>query len=388
MPDYTSDLSFNYNNPTKIVFGAGAVNDIGPEMDSLNKKRAVIITDEGLVATGIIDRIKNLLGKRCVGIFSEVKPDTGVYIIDRGVKYAKGLDADILISVGGGSSIDTAKAMAILLTEGGRLEDYQGWQILKRPLIPHIAVPTTAGTGSEVTYIAVVKDHDRGIKLVFGDNHLIPNTAILDPELTINLSPDITAATGMDALSHAVESMHSLQRQPIADGLALQAIRMIFRYLPQCVENGNDIAARGQQQIAATIAGIAFSNAQLGIVHAMAHAVGGKFGVPHGIANAILLPYGMEYNLGVCEKEYAAIADAAGIDVHKKTLREAAEMSIYAVKRLTEEIGLSMRLSDVNVLKEGLHACAEDAMADPAIIYNPRTPSGPDEVLKLLEKAW
>ncbi len=388
MPNYTTDLSFNFNSPTKIVFGAGAVNDIGPEMDSLNKKRAVIITDEGLVATGIIDRIKNLLGKRCVGIFPEVKPDTGVYIIDKAVKYAKGVDADILISIGGGSSIDTAKAMAILLTEGGKLEDYQGWQILKRPLMPHIAVPTTAGTGSEVTYVAVVKDHDRGIKLVFGDNHLIPNTAILDPELTVNLPPDITASTGMDALSHAIESIHSLQRQPMTDGLALQAIRMIFNYLAISVENGKDIAARGQMQIAATMAGIAFSNAQLGIVHAMAHAVGARFGVPHGVANAILLPYGMEYNLGVCEKEYAAIADAAGIDVHKKTKREAAEMAIYAVKRLTEEIGLPTKLSDVNVTKEGFAICAENAMADPSIVYNSRTPSGPDDILKLLEKAW
>src|SRR3990170_3580838 len=378
MPNYTTDLSFNFNSPTKIVFGAGAVNDIGPEMDSLNKKRAVIITDEGLAATGMIDRAKDILGKRCVGIFPEVKPDTGVYIIDKAVKYAKGVDADILISIGGGSSIDTAKAMAILLTEGGRLEDYQGWQILKRPLMPHIAVPTTAGTGSEVTYVAVVKDHDRGIKLVFGDNHLIPNTAILDPELTVNLPPDITASTGMDALSHAIESIHSLQRQPMTDGLALQAIRMIFNYLAISVENGKDIAARGQMQIAATMAGIAFSNAQLGIVHAMAHAVGARFGVPHGIANAIFLPYGMEYNLGVCEKEYAAIADAAGIDVHKKTKREAAEMAIYAVKRLTEEIGLPTKLSDVNVTKEGFAICAENAMADPSIVYNSRTPSGPD----------
>jgi alcohol dehydrogenase class IV len=388
MPDYASDLSFNFNNPTKIVFGAGAVNDIGPEMDSLNKKRAVIITDEGLVATGIIDRIKDILGRRCVGIFSEVKPDTGVYIIERGVKYAKGLDADILISVGGGSSIDTAKAMAILISEGGRLEDYQGWQILKRPLIPHIAVPTTAGTGSEVTYVAVVKEHERGIKLVFGDNHLIPNTAILDPELTINLPPDITAATGMDALSHAIESMHSLQRQPIADGLALQAIRMIFNYLVISVENGKDIAARGQMQIAATMAGIAFSNAQLGIVHAMAHAVGARFGVPHGIANAIFLPHGMGYNIDICEGEYAAIAEAAEIDIHKKTKRGAAEMAIYAVKRLTEEIGLPTKLSDVNVTKEGFAICAENAMADPSIVYNSRTPSGPDDILKLLEKAW
>ena len=388
MPNYTTDLSFNFNSPTKIVFGAGAVNDIGPEMDSLNKKRAVIITDEGLAATGIIDRAKDILGKRCVGIFPEVKPDTGVYIIDKAVKYAKGVDADILISIGGGSSIDTAKAMAILLTEGGKLEDYQGWQILKRPLMPHIAVPTTAGTGSEVTYVAVVKDHDRGIKLVFGDNHLIPNTAILDPELTVNLPPDITASTGMDALSHAIESIHSLQRQPMTDGLALQAIRMIFNYLAISVENGKDIAARGQMQIAATMAGIAFSNAQLGIVHAMAHAVGARFGVPHGVANAILLPYGMEYNLGVCEKEYAAIADAAGIDVHKKTKREAAEMAIYAVKRLTEEIGLPTKLSDVNVTKEGFAICAENAMADPSIVYNSRTPSGPDDILKLLEKAW
>jgi alcohol dehydrogenase class IV len=223
---------------------------------------------------------------------------------------------------------------------------------------------------------------------VFGDNHLIPNTAILDPELTINLPPDITAATGMDALSHAIESMHSLQRQPIADGLALQAIRMIFNYLVISVENGKDIAARGQMQIAATMAGIAFSNAQLGIVHAMAHAVGARFGVPHGIANAIFLPHGMGYNIDICEGEYAAIAEAAEIDIHKKTKREAAEMAIYAVKRLTEEIGLPTKLSDVNVTKEGFAICAENAMADPSIVYNSRTPSGPDDILKLLEKAW
>ena len=165
--------------------------------------------------------------------FSGVEPDSGVDIVNRGAEFARERNADCLVSVGGGSAMDTAKGMAILVKEGGQLKDYQGFQVLDRAQTPHVAIPTTAGTGSEVTYVAVIKDHEAGQKLLFADYNIIPNTALLDPDLTLGLPPQLTAATGMDALSHSVESLHSMQRQPMTDGLAMHAIRLIREFLPR-----------------------------------------------------------------------------------------------------------------------------------------------------------
>jgi len=386
--DYSEELNFIFRFPTKIVFGPGTAREVGIEVEELKRTRALIVTDEGLIQTGLVKMVQKALGTKCVGIFSDVVPDTGLHIVNAGTEYGRRLEADVLVSVGGGSVIDTAKGMAICLTKGGRLEDHAGFNILNGPIIPHIVIPTTAGTGSEVTYAAIIKDHEQKRKLLFADNYLIPNVAILDPCMTIGLPKLMTAATGMDALSHCVEAIHSRQSEPVADALALHGIRMIREFLPRAVENGGDIVARGQMLIAACIAGAAFSNAQVGMVHALAHSIGAKFGVPHGIANSIFLPHCILYNLDACVDRYSQIAQAMGKDIRDMEPLKAAEQAAIAIVEFSQSIGMPQTLREVNVEESGLEQCANDALMDGSIVYNPKMIFDPNEILKVYRKAF
>ncbi|HOB29567.1 MAG TPA: iron-containing alcohol dehydrogenase [Bacillota bacterium] len=385
---YSRDLSFIYYNPTKIIFGEGSIKEIGIEAEALGGTRAVVVTDRGVVEAGLAGEVEEALGRKYVGTFDGAVQDSGFHIVNEGAKFAREAGADTIVSVGGGSSIDTAKGISILLKEGGQMQDYSGFQLLSRPQTPHIAVPTTAGTGSEVTYAAVVKDWENNEKILFCDNHIIPRVAILDPLLTAGLPPPLTASTGIDALTHAIEALHALQAEPIADAMALQAIRLITAYLPRCVANGDDLFARGQQQIAALMAGVAFSNAQLGLVHAMAHSLGALFNVPHGLANSLLLPHVMLYNLESCAERYLLVAEAMGLATAGLDEEGAARLAVNAVQELTRKIGLPQRLREAGVPEEGLAEAAELSLSDGSIIYNPRPVFEADEVLALFREAW
>ncbi len=385
---YSEELNFIFRFPTKIVFGPGTAKEVGMEVDELKRTRALVVTDRDLAQTNLVNTVQKALGKKCVGVFSDVVPDTGLQIVHAGAEYGRKLEADVLVSVGGGSVIDTAKGMAICLAKGGKLEDHAGFNILSGPVTPHIVIPTTAGTGSEVTYAAIIKDHVQKRKLLFADNYLFPNVAILDPDMTIGLPRLMTGATGMDALSHCVEAIHSRQSEPIADALALHGIRLIREYLPRAVENGRDIVARGQMLIAACIAGAAFSNAQVGMVHALAHSVGAKFGVPHGIANSILLPHCILYNLDACLDRYPEIAQAMGRDVRGMEPLKAAEQAAIAIREFSKSIGMPQTLREVNVEDSGLAQCATDALMDGSIVYNPKIVFDPEETLKVLKNAF
>jgi alcohol dehydrogenase len=385
---YDHELSFNFLTPTKVIFGLRATEEVRMEIRALGGERTLIVTDKGIVQAGLLDRVKKALGDLCAGVFTEVPQDSGIRIVNRVAKFARGLKVDSLVSLGGGSVIDTAKGLAVLLKEGGKLEEYQGFQMLSRPQTPHVCIPTTAGTGSEVTFAAVVKDHERNQKVLLFDYHLAPNVAILDPQMVSGLPPRISAFTGMDAFTHAVEAAHSLQQQPIADALALHAIRLIMTYLPRSVQKGDDLVARGQMQIAATMAGMAFTNAMVGLVHAMAHSVGARFGVPHGVANAILLPHCMRYNIDACPDRYALVAEAMGVRKPGMSDQETSEAAVKAIEKLTKKIGLPGRLREVDVPKEGLKDCAELSLSDGSIVYNPKPVYEAEEVLKVYEAAW
>ncbi len=386
---YDANLNFVFWSPTKIVFGENTALDVAIEVENLKCKKALVVTDRELAKnTDIPERIKKVLGNLCVGIFTDVEPDSGIHIVNQGAKLGKELGADCIVSVGGGSAIDTAKGMAILLKEGGKLQDYVGFQILTRPQTPHIVIPTTAGTGSEVTYVAVIKDHEEGRKLLFGDYNILPNVAILDPKMTEGLPPRLTAATGMDAICHAIEALHSLQREPIADGMALHAIRLIKEFLPKAVENGKDMVARGEMLIAANMAGIAFSNAQVGVVHALAHSVGARFKVHHGLANSILLPACLRYNADACGEVYLDILSALGVNIERIQSDQAGNVVADKIIEFTKKLGLPQRLRDVGVPEEGLKECSELALSDGAIVYNPKFISDSEEVLKVYQQAW
>jgi alcohol dehydrogenase class IV len=385
---YDANLNFIFWCPTKVVFGENTALDVGIEVQNLKCKRALVVTDRDLIKnTDLPERIRKALGKLSVGVFSDVEADSGLHIVNQGAKVGKELGADCLVSVGGGSAIDTAKGIAIVLKEGGKLQDYAGFQVLTRPQTPHIVIPTTAGTGSEVTYIAVIKDHEAGRKLFFGDYNIFPNVAILDPKMTEGLPPGLTAATGMDAMCHAIEAMQSLQREPMADGIALHAIRLIKEFLPRAVENGRDMMARGQMLIAANLAGTSTITGW-GIVHALAHTVGAKFKVQHGVGNSILLPACSRYNADVCGDIYRDVLSAMGVNIEKVSPEEAGDVLADKIAEFTKKLGLPQRLRDVGVPEESLEDCSEFALSDGTILYNPKLVTDSADVLKIYQQAW
>lgn len=374
----------------RILYGPGVVRELGFEADKVGGTRAVLVTDRVLRQAGLVEQATSGLAGGSValaGIYDDVPPNSEVGAVERGAAFAREAGCDLLIALGGGSVIDTAKGMALLLTEGGSLLDHEGAGLINRPLVPLIAIPTTAGTGSEVTIAAVIKDNARGVKLEFSSSFLQPVLAMLDPELTVSMPPGLTAATGMDVLTHSIEAYVSVFASPISDGLALHAIRMVAEHLPRAVSNGADLDARGNMLLASTIAGMSFSQALCGIVHAMAHACGGRYSVPHGLANSILLPVGMEFNRPETAARLAEVARALGVTDRGAGDDDLAALGIAAVRALGQACGLPRRLSLVGVPREGFGQMAADALGDAMMISNPR-PATEEEIVALYEAAF
>ena len=384
---YDANLSFNYFAPTKVIFGTGSISELPMEVRALGKK-VFLVTDAGLMETGLVEEVKKKLGDLLVGVYAEVPQDSGMDIVDTGTQRALAAGADVLVSLGGGSVIDTAKGMCIVMTEGGSLRDFQGMQMLTRWQTPHIVIPTTAGTGSEVTSGAVVLDREQGQKIIIFEYFNTPRVAILDPQMTVNLPPDLTASTGMDAMTHAVESYVAQARNPISDATALHAIKLIVQYLPIAVDNGEDLVARGQMQLAALLAGWAFSNAMVGLVHAMAHSLGAVCRIPHGLANGILLPHVMRYNLDEIPGLTADIAAAMGVAPDNLNPLVAAGAAADQMQTFARSVGLDQRLRDLGVTEEKLRQCAELSMSDGSIIYNPKIVTDARQVLDIYLKAY
>jgi alcohol dehydrogenase len=381
---------FEFYAPTRLLAGAGLVKTLGQELARFGWRRCFVVTDVNLQETGLVDRVlAGLVDSpvEVVGIFAETVPDSGVAVVEACAKRARQAQPDVLLAVGGGSAIDTAKAANLLLTLGGKLLDYEGFGLIDAPLTPLVVIPTTAGSGSEVTRYAVIKDEERQAKLTFLSPYLAPTIAVLDAEMTLGLPPFLSAATGMDALTHAVEAHLSTEANSVASGLALGAIGQIFTYLPQVMQNGNNIGARHAMLLAASMAGMAFSSTMVGVVHAAAHACGGSYGVPHGLANAMLLSCGMRFNLPVAAGKLADIARAAGIHEVGLTEEAYAERAILAVEQLCMACGLTSRLRDVGIPKEGLADIAELAAVDGAVFTNPREADAGD-ILQLLLDAY
>ena len=389
---YGADLNFSVYQPTRIVFGDGVVSELALECKRLGLERAVIVTDKVLrEKTDVVARVEKALGARHAGTYDGVIPDTGVEVIDQGAAFCRKVNGDGLISVGGGSAIDTAKGMAIVLTEGGSIRDHQGASRLVRRQTPHISIPTTAGTGSEVSLYIVVKDHARHEKMHFMEDRIIPDVALLDPSVTLGMPRALTAATGMDALTHAIEAYTSVNRNPIADAFALGAIRAIAAFLPTAVEHGADKVARGQMLVAANIAGQAFNSTGVGLVHAMAHVIGARHSVHHGTANAICLPHVMRFNNDELAARYRDVALALGVEA--RVLGElddeaAGRAAADAVAKLIARVGLPARLRDVNVPESDLATCAEGSLSDGAIVYNGKFAADQELVLGVYREAF
>jgi len=375
IPEY-----YEFNCPVKICSGLRALSNLPHEMELLGVKKALVVTDKGVVGAGLMKHVEDAFeGSNCeIGIvYDETPPDSSNKVCNQVAALYREKGCDCFVAVGGGSCIDTAKGANIVITEGtDDLMKFRGAERIKKIMKPFLVVPTTAGTGSEVTLAAVISNVDAGVKMAFTSDRLYPNVAILDPKMTLTMPPKITAATGMDALTHAVEAYYCLQKNPVSDAFAMAAIKLIVANLVKCVENGKDETARLAMANASLMAGIAFSNSMVGIVHALAHATGGVCHVPHGVANAIYLPFGMENNIEKCADALSEIAPLlAGAETVSGGTAERARAAVRSVRDMNEKLnkicGLPIRLRDAGVTEDKLTAIAKTAINDGATVYNP-----------------
>lgn len=382
-------VAYQFQTPTKIISGIGSTAEIIKELNDLHAKKVLLITDPGLVQAGVAQQVVEMLKQAAVEveIFDAVEPDPSIQVATKAAEMAKNVKANVLIALGGGSAIDTAKSAALLVTNGGYLKDYAGVNKVVKPILPLIAVPTTAGTGSEVTIFAVMSDPEKQEKFTISSALIAPAVAVLDPLLTLKLPPSVTAFTGMDALTHAIEAFTSSIAQPATDALALSAIKLVLKHLPVAVGRGDNIKARDGMLQASLLAGIAFNNAFLGLAHAIASPLGGHFHVPHGLANAVMLPYVMEYNLPTAVRRYAEIGCALGLQAVGDTPRAVAEKTVAAITQLARDINIPEKLSNIGAKEELLPLVARDALKSIQLKFNVRNASE-KEILALLQKAY
>lgn len=339
-------------------------------------KKALVVTDKGLIKVGTAKMVTDVLDEAGFPyeIYSEVKPNPTVTNVKQGVEAFKTSEADCIIAIGGGSAMDTAKGIGIVTNnpEFSDVVSLEGVAPTKHKSVPIVALPTTAGTGAEVTINYVIIDEERQAKMVCVDPNDIPAVAIVDPELMYSLPKSLTAATGMDALTHAIEGYITRGAWVMSDMYELQAIKMIAEHLPTAVEEPTNPVGREGMALAQYIAAQAFSNVGLGLVHGMAHPMGSLFDVPHGVANALLLPTIMEWNMPCCIEKYGVIARTMGVDTTSMTDKEAAQAACDAVKALAVRVGIPQHLSELGIKESDIEALAQQAIADVCTPGNPR----------------
>jgi alcohol dehydrogenase class IV len=377
--------------PPTIQFGPGASRETGPEARRLGARRALIVTDRILTELGTIDPVVASLRAADITpvMYAEINTEPTLAHVENGLELLKSEQCDIVVACGGGSPIDTAKAISIMATNPGGIEDYMGLGKIKNPGLPVIAVPTTAGTGSEVTLFTIITDTQRDVKMLIGGPQLMPTVAVVDPLLTMKMPRGITAATGLDALTHAIEAYVSEKSQPMSDTMALSAIGLLGTYLPRAWANPDDKEARTRTLLGAMQAGMAFSNASVALVHGMSRPVGANFHVPHGVSNAALLGVVMDFSLVGAPERYADIARAMGLPVAGLAAMDAARAGARAVKDLISLLQVPS-LSALGVEKEKLDPVvakmAEDAIASGSPGNNPRKAT-PEEIVQLYYEA-
>ncbi|MDD5833060.1 MAG: iron-containing alcohol dehydrogenase [Clostridiales bacterium] len=327
-------------------FGKGAIRMLGPELKKTGISRALVITDRFLYENGLCAKAAEALSDAGIefAVYYDVKPNPSVYVVNECIAAARAIDAGALIALGGGSAIDTAKAVSIVIENGGRVEQYEGVDKSSRPGMPVVAINTTAGTGSECTSFYIVTDPERHSKMAMTDSNCMVAIAVNDIDFMMSMPPKLTAATGMDALTHSIEALFSKNASPVTDKDAIWAIEVICRYLPQAVRNGSDEKARTMMAYAENVAGMAFSNAGLGMVHAMAHALGGHYNLPHGVCNAVLLPHVLRFDAGhsCYDDRFKLLAKAMGLEYYN---RSASEAVVDAVCAMNSQIGISPSLA-------------------------------------------
>ncbi len=382
--------SFTVTQPTRIQFGAGCIADLAQTVKDFNGTNVFLVVDPGLVKAGLIAKISAPLKKAKIPftVYDKIDPEPGLKLADNGKKIAKKAGCDCVVGVGGGSAMDVAKAIAILLTNGGKAEKYLGLGLIKKPGVPKIMVPTSSGTGAEVTFTAVFINEKTGSKGGMNGDPLYPDAAILDPELTLSLPPHVTAFTGIDALTHALEAYTSTQAHAISEMYSLEAIGLIADNLPAAYANGDNLEARSAMLMGSLLGGKALATAGVGLVHAMAYPMGGMFGVPHGLANAVLLPYVIEYNMIGNIEKFAILAQVLGQNTSDLTLRESATLCVDALFELNNDVDIPATLKDLDIPFDSIPEMAKIALTvTRPVENNPRKPSLED-VIAIYEEAF
>lgn len=379
-------MSGSFNTVGRIVHGNGCVNELANEVEKLGGSRVLVVTDPGLKSAGILGVIEAVLdrAKLAHSVFAEVRADPDVAVAEASIESARAFQPDVILGLGGGSSLDVSKVTSVMMTNPGAVHDYFGMELVPAPGIPLVLVPTTAGTGSEVTSICVLGDPRDDVKKAIVSRHMFARTVLLDPELTRRLPAAVTAQTGMDALVHGIESYTGIRATVFSDTLSLRAIRIIAGNLRDAFATGEP-AARENMLYASCLAGMAFSNTQNALVHALALAIGGKFHLPHGLLTAFICPWVMEYNLPAVHQKYGDIARAFGKKTDGLSEAEAARLAVVAVKELVADLGISTRLGTYGVPRNELAGLARATIGAARLIgNNPREVTGA-AVVELLE---
>jgi len=378
--------------PGRVRFGAGCTDTIGDEAKRIGAKRALVVSDPGVFQAGMTDQIKAKLvaAGLAVDVFSEAEPEPTYTKLNNTAKELRKNNYDLVVAVGGGSSIDTSKGLTLLFKHGGIGQDYGGTDKVPGPCVPLFACPTTAGTGSEVTNIAVFDDRERGFKEGVVSNYLFSRVAFVDPVLTYGCPAKVTAASGMDALIHAIESYTSNKTTTFSDPLALEAIRLIVGTgsLKRAVKNGMDKEAGKNMAEGSLFGGMSFMNSGCAAVHALAFVLGSRFHVAHGVANAVLLPYATECNLPANYPRYAVVARALGVNTDGLSDKAAAEKGLDVMKALAKEVGIPVRLRDLGVPQDALESMAQATMSVTRLLNNNPKQLTLDDVRGIWKNAW
>ncbi len=367
--------------PSVTLIGIGASKEIPGKIKALGGSKPLLVTDKGVVAVGICKQVTDLLDEAGMPyvIYDETVPNPTDKNVHDGVEIYKKNGCDSLITLGGGSSHDCGKGIGLIVSNGGKIHDYEGIDLATKPLMPYLAVNTTAGTASEMTRFAVITDTSRHVKMAIADWRVTPGIAIDDPVLMVGMPPALTAATGMDALTHSVEAFVSTIANPMTDACAIESIKLVFKYLRKAVANGQDLEAREGMCFAQYLGGMAFNNASLGYVHAMAHQLGGFYNLPHGECNALLLPHIEKFNLIAKVEKFAEMAQIMGENTAGLSPRDAAELAIKAIKQLSEDVGIPSTLVELGkrygkeVKAADIPTMTANAQKDICKFTNPRT---------------
>ena len=379
----------------RVIFGQGAVGQLAEEIDRLGRQRALVITGTTIATrTNLLSRVQEILGPRLAGVFFPISQHVPQTDVINAALQAREARADVIVSLGGSSPVDGAKAVALCLSEGvvpdQQLRAYRrgphGKPLQGQPL-PHIALPTTLSAG-EFTSGFAITDKARRVKEIYGAPQFIPQVVILDPELTAFTPSWLWASTGMRAVDHAVERLYSPRHQPLVDTLCVQALRDLFRDLPRSTREPQNLEARLQCQVAAWMSAVGFMSVGTGISHAIGHQLGGHCNVPHGQTSCVILPHAMDFNLPAAADRLALVATAAGMDLRELSTQQAAVTGIQAVRRLVEDLGCPTRLRDVGVNESDFPLLAEAVMDEAPLIENPRPLAGLAEIDEILRKAW